>query len=139
LKQLGANQVGSFGSDDLYELPEPPASRPPRAGDIDVTLEKIEWREARHRDAFLFVKLVNHTDENLYDPHVKHFSIAATAAGETIASGDGYLLPPLFAAHGSFEMHYRIKLVPRPRPDWVEVHMTDDDGNVWGNGRLRMP
>ncbi len=139
LSDLGANQVGSFGADDLYELPDPPASRPPRAGDLSIAFEKFEWRVRARRDAFLFVKFVNLTGDNLYEPRIKHFSIEATAAGETIARGDAYLLPPLFAAHGSFEMHYRMQLGPRPRPDWVDVHVTDDDGNVWGHERLKLP
>ena len=95
--------------------------------------------ERTNREIFVWVDFVNHTDENLYEPVIKHFSLAATAAGETVGTGDGYLFPPLFTPRGLFETRFRIKLVRRPRPDWVDVSVTDDDGKVWGSARMRLP
>jgi hypothetical protein len=139
LEQLGATRVGTYQTDDLYELPSEPTSRPPRAGDLLTELRKIEWRDRAARDVFLSVRFVNKTGENLYEPLVEHFSVKATAAGETIGRGDGYLAPPLFAAHGSLDATCRMQLVRKPRPDWVDITLTDDDGNVWGTAQAKLP
>jgi hypothetical protein len=136
---LGGHVIGTYGDDELFELPDPPSSRPARAADIEVGFKEVAWRVRERRETFVMMSFVNRTNENLYEPTVKHFSVIATSAGETIGKGDGYLFPPIFAPHGGFEARFRMKLVPRPRPDWVEVRITDDDGNSWGATRMKLP
>ena len=63
--ELGGTHVATYGTDDLYELPDPPPSRPARASDIDITFEKIDWRERSAREICLTVKFVSHTGDNL--------------------------------------------------------------------------
>lgn len=138
LMAMGGAQIGAFGADTLFELPDPPPSRPPRASDIDIVFEKLEWRERANREIFVWLEFQNHTNENLFENVIKHFSIEVTANGSAIGAGDGYLLPPLFTPHGIFVTRFRIKLARGPRPDSAEIKLVDDDGNVWGTSRMHM-
>lgn len=139
VNELGGHPVGRYGDDDLFELPDPPPSRTPRAEDMELRFKDLTWRVREHREVFLTVSFVNRTADNLYDPRPKHFFAEATSAGVTIGDGDGYLLPPIFTPHGGYQTRWRIKVLPRPRPDWVQVKVTDDDGNVWGTSRMKLP
>ncbi|MEO7111806.1 MAG: hypothetical protein ABI183_15295, partial [Polyangiaceae bacterium] len=137
--RLGGALTGTYAAAELYELPDPPPSRPPSAADIEVRFKSIDWRERTARDVFVSLELANRTGDNLYDRTVQHFSIDATAAGVTVGTGNGYLAPPLFAPHGVFPTRFRMTLARKPRPDWVDVHVRDDDGHVWGTERMRLP
>lgn len=136
---LGGHSVGTYGDDELFELPDPPPSRPARAADVEVRFKDVTWRARDRREVFVTMFFVNRTDENLYERTVKHFSVVATAAGEKVGEGDGYLFPPIFAPHGGYETRFRMKVAARPRPDWVDVRVTDDDGIAWGTARMRLP
>ncbi len=136
---LGGHSLGTYGDDELFELPDPPPSRPAHAADVEVRFKDVTWRARERRETFVTMYFVNRTAENLYERTVKHFSVVATAAGETVGEGDGYLFPPIFAPHGGYETRFRMKVAARPRPDWVDVRVTDDDGASWGTARMRLP
>jgi hypothetical protein len=136
---IGGRQVGHFGDDDLYELADPPPSRAPAAGDIAVELERVEHLDQLHHEVLVWIDFQNKTDQNLYDPgKIKRFQLTATSGGQVVGEGQTFLLPPLFVPHGNYETRIRLKLASGRHPDWAEMKITDDDGNVVGNGNLKI-
>ncbi|MEO8799005.1 MAG: hypothetical protein ABI551_14040 [Polyangiaceae bacterium] len=136
LRARGGARIGTYGDDELWELPDPPSSRPPRPADVLIHFGPFKWRERSKREVFLEVDFVNKTGDELYAPKVQRFDVRATSAGDAIGEGHCYLAPPLFPAHGDIRVYCRMTLVPRPRPDWVNVELSDDDGKEWGSARI---
>lgn len=136
----GGHLVGTYDSDELWELSPPPPSRAPAPADLQLDFENVEWRERRDRDLFVSIDFVNRTSDALYEGQKpKHFSMIATSAGETVGEGNVYLLPALFAPHGDLPARFRMKLRSGIRPDWVTIIVTDDDGVEWGKTNVRLP
>ena len=140
MTEMGGHRVGEYGGDELWELPDPPASRPLRLGDLDLSFQSIEWREKENRDTFVTIDFINRTSDAIYDGEkMKHFALEASAAGTTVGEGNVYLLPPLFTPHGDFQARFRMKLAGHTHADWVTVTVKDDDGHEWGRATMKLP
>ncbi len=135
----GAQKIGSYDDDDLWELPDPPPSRPAKAADVDVRFVDLSWRAKSKREVFVNLAFVNRTADELYEPIVKHFRLHAIAANAEAGSGNCYLLPPLLPAHGDFPTRCRLVLARKVHGDALDLTLTDDDGTTWGVGHLTLP
>ncbi|MEO8874382.1 MAG: hypothetical protein ABI461_02245, partial [Polyangiaceae bacterium] len=137
---LGGQFVAAFDDDYLYELPDPPPSRPPRAEDIAVQFGTMDWRERFDREVFVNLTFVNRTAENLYAPDtLQHFDITAADGERIIGRGSGYLGPPLFTPHGNFRVRWRMKLTDDSLPRVAAVSVKDDQGVVWATAQMTLP
>lgn len=134
-----ASLLGTYDGDELWELPDPPASRPPKPADVDLRFLELSWREKSKREVFVTMAFVNRTGEELYEPVIKHFRLRATAGNAEAGAGDCYLLPPLLPAHGDFPTRCRMVLAKKVHGDAVDLTLTDDDGASWGTGHLALP
>ncbi len=136
----GGHPFGSYGTDELWELPDPPPSRAAVPGDLELTLRDVAWTERHNREMLVTFDFVNRTGDALYEGEKpKHFSLKAASAGVTVGEGNVYLLPLLFSPHGDFPGSYRMKLASLHHPDWVTLTITDDDGKVWGTTQAHLP
>ncbi|HEX7665567.1 MAG TPA: hypothetical protein VF407_13670, partial [Polyangiaceae bacterium] len=124
----GAQKIGTYDDDDLWELPDPPPSRPAKAADVEVRFVDLTWREKSKREVFVNFAFVNRTGDELYERVVKHFRARATAANAEAGKGDCYFLPPLLPAHGDFPTRCRMVLAHAIHDNAVDVELTDDDG-----------